>query len=207
MLKFLLSKIVYNYFFFYILKFAHEKNIKSLLNLIYPAFKFKPKQKIPTEYYSKISNYSIKLIDKIISDPEFELNRIKRKENNQLYLKLLFKKFDLKMINITDFNFQNFLDFPIIAKSPEEKQRLVRYLFKKGLETRSHFYSDNEKYTKSNINDVSKIYENNILCLPSHPNINENKIREYCKEIKEFYLNEKTQITNYKGLKNFTLIK
>ena len=90
LLKFLLSKIVYNYFFFYILKFAHEKNIKSLLNLIYPAFKFKPKQKIPTEYYSKISNYSIKLIDKIISDPEFELNRIKRKENNQLYLKLLF---------------------------------------------------------------------------------------------------------------------
>ena len=72
------------------------------------------------------------------------------------------------MINITDFNFQNFLDFPILVKSPEEKQRLVRYLFKKGPETRSHFYSDNEKYTKSNIT-VSEYYDkNNILCLPSH---------------------------------------
>ena len=84
-LKFLLSKIIYNIFFFYIIRISHDKKIKKLLNLIYPSLNFKQKKKIPQEYYSKIPKFSIKLIDKIINDDEFEQDRIKRKENNKIY--------------------------------------------------------------------------------------------------------------------------
>ena len=42
-LKISLSKYIYNYIFFYIIKLATIKKIKPLLNLLYPAFKFKQK--------------------------------------------------------------------------------------------------------------------------------------------------------------------
>ena len=63
LLKILLSKIIYNLFFFYIIKLAKIKNVKFLLNLIYPAYNFKVKTKIPKEYFSQISKLSIKIIN------------------------------------------------------------------------------------------------------------------------------------------------
>ncbi len=192
-LKFLLSKIIYNIFFFYIIRISHDKKIKKLLNLIYPSLNFKQKKKIPQEYYSKIPKFSIKLIDKIINDDEFEQDRIKRKENNKLYSELLVSNSHIKVLNIKNFNFQNFLDFPILVK--ENKENLVKYLFKKGLETRYHFYSNFEKYTNTNLNNVSEYYDKNILCLPSHSEIDKKRIIKYCEEINQFYSNEKS--TNY----------
>ena len=189
----MLSKIIYNIFFFYIIRISHDKKIKKLLNLIYPSLNFKQKKKIPQEYYSKIPKFSIKLIDKIINDDEFEQDRIKRKENNKLYSELLVSNSHIKVLNIKNFNFQNFLDFPILVK--ENKENLVKYLFKKGLETRYHFYSNFEKYTNTNLNNVSEYYDKNILCLPSHSEIDKKRIIKYCEEINQFYSNEKS--TNY----------
>ena len=189
-LKFLLSKTIYNIFFFYLIQIAHDQKIKKLLNLIYPSLKFKKKNKIPEEYYSKIPKFSIKLINQTINDHEFEQDRIKRRENNKLYADLLLSNSNIKVLDIKDFNFQNFLDFPILIK--KDKENLVKYLFKNGLETRYYFYSNFEKYTNTNLNKVAELYDQNILCLPSHSEIGKEKIKKYCYEINQFYKNETT---------------
>lgn len=187
-LKFSLSKYVYNFLFFYIIKFAHNLNIKFLLKLIYPSYAFKPKKKIPSEYKSKISKISLKIIHQIISDPDIDLERKKRKENNMLYFNLLSQNKNIGQINIEDHDFQNFLDFPIIVKN--NKDELVRFLFDRGLEIRYHFYSNFDKYLSQKKNNNSSYYEENLICLPSHSGIEKKKIFKYCEEINNFYLNE-----------------
>ena len=184
-LKFTLSKLIYNLFFFYILRIAHAFKIKFLLKLIYPSFNFKIKENILPEYKSKISNFSLKIIYQVIKDPDFDTQWKKRKENNLLYHKLLDQNHNIKQIELLDFDFQNFLDYPIIVK--KNKDQLVDFLFNKGLETRYHFYSNFEKHLNLNNNNVSKYYEENLICLPSHSEINEKKIKQYCKEINNFY--------------------
>jgi hypothetical protein len=188
LLKIFLSKYVYNLFFFYVIKIATEKKIKFLLNLIYPSFKFKPKKEIPNEYYSKISNLSIKIVNNTLNEKIFEKDTFIRKENNEVYFNLLSNNEDIRLIKIKDYNFQNYLDFPIIVKNKEE---LVNHLFKKGLETRFHFYSNCEKYYNDQINNNSMYFEQNLICLPSHSGISNKKIKKYCEEINNFYINER----------------
>ena len=96
LLKILLSKIIYNLFFFYIIKLAKIKNVKLLLNLIYPAYNFKVKSKIPKEYFSQISKFSIKLINNVLKDKDFEIEKEKRKNNNLYYSKLLKNNLNVK---------------------------------------------------------------------------------------------------------------
>ena len=66
---------------------------------------------------------------------------------------------------------------------------MVEYLLKKGLETRAHFYSNCEAIINENFNVNSKNYESNLICLPSHHDVNKNKVNEYCNEIEKFYKN------------------
>lgn len=184
LLKILLSKIIYNLFFFYIIKLAKIKNVKLLLNLIYPAYNFKVKAKIPKEYFSQISKFSIKIINNVLKDKDFEIEKEKRKNNNLYYSKLLKNNPNVKIINIRNPNYQNFLDFPIIIKN---KKKLVIHLMNKGLETRYHFYSNCEKYFNLKNCNNSELFEKELICLPSHSEINKNRIEEYCREIDKFY--------------------
>ena len=184
MLKFFLSKYIYNLFFFYVIKFATLNNISILLKAIYPSLKFERKSKIPKFYHSKISKTSVKIIDQIFNDKNnFEVDEL-RKKNNGIYSDLLAKNKNIQLINITDTNFQNFLDFPILVKN---KVDLVNYLLKMGLETRVYFYPNCEDIIDHNNNKNSNYFEENLICLPSHSEINENKIKDYCKEINNFY--------------------
>ena len=85
---------------------------------------------------------------------------------------------------IQDYDFQNFLDFPIIVKN---KRALAVYLFKKGLETRFHFYENCEDLINNKKNNInSKYFENHLICLPSHGAINKILIDKYCSEIENF---------------------
>ncbi len=183
-MKILLSKICYNLFFFYLIKFSTSKNINFLLNSIYPSLKFKKKKSIPPEYFYKISPTSIKIIDQIIHDPEFEKYETIRRNNNQLYYNNLKGNNNIGLINFENIYFQNFLDFPIIVKN---KKNLVNYLLKKGLETRAYFYTNCEDIIDENFNNNSNYFEKNLICLPSHHDINENKVKEYCSAIEKFY--------------------
>ena len=101
---------------------------------------------------------------------------------------MLRENLNINQIKILDKDFQNFLDYPIIVK--KNKDRLVEFLFKKGLETRYHFYSNFEKYLNLENNKVSRYFDENLICLPSHSEIDEKKVKKYCDEINNFYFNE-----------------
>ena len=184
-LKISLSKLIYNYLFFYIIKLATIKKFKSLLNLFYPALKFRYRKYIPENYYSKIHNSSLKMVENYINSEDFENEFINRREKNKIYYNYFKNHSQVKTIEVKDFNYQNFLDYPIIVKN---KNDLVNFLLKRGLETRIHFYSNCENNIKNFKNKNSQFYEENIICLPSHSKISFKKISEYCASISAFYV-------------------
>jgi dTDP-4-amino-4,6-dideoxygalactose transaminase len=184
-LKLSLSSYIYNLFFFKLIKLSEFKNIKLLKNIFYPALKFKVKNSIPNNYKNKIPNfcYSI-LLEYLKPNEKNNLFFDVRKTNNNLYFNELFNQNGISLIKIKDKDFQNFLDFPILIH--HKKKQLVNYLFNNGLEVRTHFYSNCERIFNNNLNNNSEIYENNIICLPSHSLISKDKILQYCKHIKLF---------------------
>lgn len=183
-LKILLSKYIYNMFFFYLLKYSEINKIKFVQKLVYPALKFKRKAKIPDNYYSKISSLSISIIKTyLLDDKTLKKDKI-RKNNNKLYYELLSQNENLKLIKINDENFQNFLDFPIITKN---KKKIVEYLLNNGLEVRTHFYSNCEFLIDQRSNLNSQKFEENIICLPSHHMITNEIVLKYCDTINKFF--------------------
>ena len=107
-LKISLSRFVYNYFFFYIIKIATAKKILPLLNLFYPALKFKSKINLPKNYYSKISGLSLNIINNYLKKNDYEKEINKRMENNKIYQNYFDNHEHIKIIKIKDFNYQNF---------------------------------------------------------------------------------------------------
>ena len=188
LLKSLLSKFIYNFLFFYIIKVSHFKNINFFLKKIYPAEYFYKKKHIPSVYYSKINGLSINMIYlHIKNEKKLNIERLIRKKNNQNYYKILSKNKNINLLKIEDFNFQNFLEFPIICK---EKNALSKYLFKKGIETRFYYYKNCEELlTNKNLykNNTSTQFENELLCLPSHDKINKVQIIKTCNHIEKFF--------------------
>tara|TARA_B100000787_G_C16199307_1_gene303717 strand:+ start:8855 stop:10096 length:1242 start_codon:yes stop_codon:yes gene_type:complete len=189
-LKFFLSRIIYNFFFFYIIKLGSINNIFFINSKIYPALKFKKKNNIPSFYYSKISKLSVKIVHTIISSQSFLKSTNIRKDNNKFYFNGLKNLKDVRAIPIIDFDFQNFLDFPIIVK---HKKELIKYLFEKGLETREHFYENCENLINNNVTNNASYYEKSLLCLPSHKKIKKETMQKYLDEIKNFYQTYKNQ--------------
>ena len=187
-MKILLSKLIYNFLFFYVIKLATVKKINFLLKIIYPGLKFKKKTKLPQEYFSKISPLSIKIIEQVVCDKDFEKYELKRRENNKLYYNLLKNNKNIQIIPINDIYFQNFLDFPILIKN-NLKDKLVNSLLDNGLETRVHFYPNCESLLNQNLNLNSKYFENNLICLPSHYDITEAKVKDYSNCINNFKIN------------------
>ena len=183
-LKLSLSKFFYNYFFFYVIKIATIKKIKPLLNIFYPALKFKSKINLPDNYYSKISNLSLNIVSNYIQSDDLEIETNARKENNKLYQKYFQNQKYVQILKINDFNYQNFLDYPILVKNKDD---LVNFLLNRGLETRIHFYSNCEDVRDLVNNKNSQNFEDRIICLPSHSKISHNKINEYCSSISDFY--------------------
>ena len=188
LLKFFLSKAIYNLFFFYIIKISHLKNINFFLNKLYPAEYFLKKKIIPSFYYSKINNLSLNMIYlQIKNEKKLHSENLIRKKNNQTYYKILSKNKNINLLKIEDFNFQNFLEFPIICK---KKKELSEYLFKKGIETRYYYYKNCEEimFKKSYYkNKISSQFENELLCLPSHDKIDKKQVVKICYYINKFF--------------------
>lgn len=183
-LKFFLSKVVYNFFFFYIIKLGSIKNIFLINSKIYPALKFKKKKNIPEFYYSRISNFSVKIIDAVIKDKMFSKSFNIRKNNNRFYFNKFKNSQYVKTIPMTNFNFQNFLDFPIIVK---DKKKLTKHLFDRGLEVREYFYENCENLINKRKRNSASYFENYLLCLPSHKLMDKKILVKYVMEINNFY--------------------
>tara|TARA_B100001175_G_scaffold300034_1_gene291935 strand:+ start:435 stop:1529 length:1095 start_codon:yes stop_codon:yes gene_type:complete len=187
-LKILSNNFLYKVFFFRIIRISHIYNIKFFLKLFYPSLKFK-KMNFPTYYFSKMSNLSKKLVSFQLLD----LNR--RKENFSLRkLKNIYyeKKFrslkskNLELLNITDFNYQNFIDFPILVNN---RKKLNHYLLKYGIESRIFYYNNCEKIftQKTSSSKNSELYERKIICFPNHRKISKVYMDYIIKKVKNFY--------------------
>jgi len=171
-LKSLSNNILYKLVFFKVVKYAHLKNNLSLLKVFYPSLKFK-NISFPKHYTTKVSNITKKLVYLQLLDlKDRTQNHRKRKLKNIYYHKQLINKkiAGIKLLPIKDFNFQNFIDYPILVKN---KNKLNEHLLKHGIETRTIYYRNCNKIfniEKSRAKN-SERYENEILCLPNHKKI------------------------------------
>ena len=184
-LKLIKTKIIYNLFFFNIIKNANNTNNKYVLGLVYPSIKFE-KKKIPNYYFTNVHMLAKKMIFLQLNDKKnFNKNHLLKKYNNIFYYKTLKKKNikGVRLLKYEDPNFQNYNDFPIVVKN---KKSLVKYLFSKGIETKTIQYVDCQnifKYKKENLTE----FENKILCLPNHRFISKKYIEFIVDSLNEFY--------------------
>ncbi len=189
-LKIMTIKVLYKLLFFKVVRFSHQKNLLPLLKIFYPSLKFK-KAMFPKYYFTKISYLSLKMIYlQLINTNQRNKNFLKRRYNNEYYYKALskIKNKNFQCLKINDFNYQNFLDFPILVKN---KKKFNIYLLNNGIETKYIHYKDCEKIFKPGkfkcIN--SKKFENELICLPNHNKVTKEYMDKIIKKIK-IYLNE-----------------
>ena len=131
-------------------------------------------------YLSKISRISLNIIYFQLRN---NIRRVKnhnaRKENNKIYYNKLSNLRKIKLIKIKDFDFQNFLEFPILV---DDKSFLIKYLLSEGIDCRFFYYSDCKKIFDPNFDNllISKYYEESIICLPSHHQVKSKYIFKIC---------------------------
>lgn len=188
-LKIFSLNFFYKNLFYYFFYFALQYKISFIQNLIYPSLRFKNNQ-IPNYYLSSINNFTKKLIYYQLKDfKRRKKNHDIRKINNKYYYNKL-KKLSSKNIYIfpvKDFNFQNYLEFPVLFK---KKEKIHKYLMNKGFDLKKIHYFNCSKEFKSNYKCLnSERVEKEILCLPNHEKINNYYIDKLINEIKIFYKN------------------
>ena len=185
-LKIMSINFLYNYFFIKIIKNAHLKKWSILLNMFYPSLKFKVIN-FPKYYFTKISNLTVSFIYlQMIDFYQRKKAFMNRKKKNRYYYNKLSKirNKNLHLIKIDDFNYQNFLDFPILVNN---KQKLNIFLLKKGIETKLIHYKNCEKiFSKSKRCKNSSLFEKELICLPNHEKITFNYIDRVIRYIKIF---------------------
>lgn len=186
-LKLMSIRILFKIIFIYIIKYAHAKNIKFILQIFYPSLK-KIKRKLPTYYYTKISNLSLRLTDHQLKKSKRRKEIFNsRKKNNSYYFKKL-SAINIKKINlikISDQTYQNFLDFPVLVK---DKNNLNKHLLDKGIEVRFKHYYNCQKMFGDGTNCLNaEKYEKELICLPSHPKISLSYIDYIVKNIEFYY--------------------
>jgi len=185
-LKIMSINFLYNYFFIKIIKNAHLKKWSILLNMFYPSLKFKVIN-FPKYYFTKISNLTVSFIYlQMIDFYQRKKAFMNRKKKNRYYYNKLSKirNKNLHLIKIDDFNYQNFLDFPILVNN---KQKFNIFLLKNGIETKLIHYKNCEKiFSKSKRCKNSSLFEKELICLPNHEKITFNYIDRVIRYIKIF---------------------
>ena len=116
----------------------------------------------------------------------FENNHKAKMENNIYYYKKIkkIKSDNVQLMKYIDPTFQNFNDFPIVVK---KKEKLVKFLFEKGIETKTIQYLDCQKIFKSKDSNINQNYEDKVLCLPNHKNIKKKYMDFVVKNLFKFY--------------------
>jgi hypothetical protein len=190
-LKILSVNFIYKFFFFSIIKFAYKKNVKFLLQIFYPILRFKY-QKFPSYYFTKMNRFSKNMVYLQLANSNLrKVNHSSRKEKNTSYMQLFqeAKIPEINLFRINDFNFQNYLDFPIVVK---DKKKLINYLLNKKIDTRVIHYKNCAKiFGDKKLYANSDVLENSLLCLPNHYKISKIYMEFIVERIKFFYANNK----------------
>ncbi len=187
-LKLLSVKFLYKNIFFYMIRAAHLFRIKFLLVLFYPSLKFK-KIKFPNFYFTKLTNFSKSLIYLQLVNLKKRLENQKIRKKNNIYYYKKFSNLDSKhvrTIKIKDFDFQNFIDFPVLVKRRDD---LNKYLLENGIEARVYYYKNCEKiFSKRKVKcKNTNRYDQELICFPNHKKIGKNYIDYLTNKILAFY--------------------
>ena len=170
-LKLMAQNFLYKFIFIRIIRFAHFKNIKSILKIFYPSLK-SVKKNLPKYYFTKMSNLAIILTYLQLKDEESRKKIFNlRKQKQIFYFDNITKipKANYSLIKKNDKNFQNYLDFPILVKN---KELLNKYLLNNGIEVRyKHYYNCEKLFKKKTKCKNAEKYENELICLPIHSKI------------------------------------
>ena len=170
-LKFMSINLLYKLFFSKVINYAHKKNIRFFLEIFYPSLK-EIKKKFPKYYYTKISDLSLRATYYQLKDKE-KRNKLflsRKKKHNFYYKKLSsLKNKNLKFINRINYDYQNFLDFPLLVKN---KKKLNDFLLEKNIEVRfKHYYNCEKMFYNTKLCINAEKYENELICLPVHQKI------------------------------------
>ena len=182
-----LNPILFNLFFFQIIKFSEIFNIKKLSKFLKNDPHPIKKNKIPKNYLDKISDFQINDIFDQFSNVD---NLIKiRRENAMLIYSNLRKNKNLILPNIDDLC-DTFQTFPILIKN-FNKENLYKFLLKENFDITKYYYrncsaidifKDYGDFCKN-----SDFYANNILCLPCYPGIKKEYLNNLCNKINSFF--------------------
>tara|TARA_A100001015_G_C15042250_1_gene740532 strand:+ start:1145 stop:2395 length:1251 start_codon:yes stop_codon:yes gene_type:complete len=179
---------LYKHFFRYIIIFAHKYQVKFLLKLFYPSLR-SIKKKFPKYYFSKMSKVSINATYLQLKNKNKNKIFKIRKKNHKLYVKTFgkIKNNNYCLLQKTDENYQNFLDFPILVK---RKESLNKFLLNQGIEIRlKHYYNCAKMFNKKTKYTNAEKYEKELVCLPAHYKISHSYINFVVKKINQFYEN------------------
>ena len=190
-LKIMSLKILYKTIFLHLIKFAHFKNIKTVLKLFYPSLR-SIRKNLPNYYFTKMSKLS--MIITYFQLKDFTTRKklfYSRQKKHNYYIKKIskIKHKDLSLININDKNYQNFLDFPILVSN---KILLNKFLLNRGIEVRyKHYYNCEKLFNKNKKCINAEKYEKELICLPAHPKITFSYIDYIVKNIEQYYFKTK----------------
>lgn len=187
-LKLMSLRLFYKYFFFRIIKIANNFDIKFLQNIFYPSLKFY--KKTQTKYlYRGISNLSKKIICLQLLNKNQRKKNFNNRKSNNIYLNQQFNKRShklkkIRLISINDYNFQNFLDYPLLV---DDKNKFINYMFKNNIEVRKFYYFNCERFFKKKIScKNSEYFEKKLICIPSHPKISKMYLNYMITKILEY---------------------
>ncbi len=171
-LKIMSINILYNLFFKYLIKYSHQYQAKPLLKIFYPSLRFQIID-FPKYYFTVISKFSLKLIYLQLKDKQERLDNFNLRKKKNIYYYNSLKKLknkNIKLIDIRSFNYQNFIDFPLLVNN---KQSLNDFLLDNGIEVRYIYYRDCERIFKKKKFSCknSNLYEKKLICLPNHRKI------------------------------------
>ena len=170
-LKIMSINLLYKLLFLKVIKYSHKKNINFLLEIFYPSLK-KIKKSFPKYYFTKISDLSLSATYYQFKDKERRNNLfLSRKEKLNFYYSKFssIKNKDLKLIKRENFDYQNFLDFPLLVKN---KKKVNDFLLEKNIEVRfNHYYNCEKMFYNTKLCVNAEKYENELICLPIHQKI------------------------------------
>ena len=181
---------------FFIILFPIFKNVYKnknsfFLKKIYPSLNFSKSGKLQKNYFSKPHFLLLKLLYLQIINRKFSKFNLRRKINIYYYKKLkLINSKKIILPKFSDFNFQNYLDFPILV---DNKNKFHDFFMMRNIELRLYHYYDCEKiFSRKSTCKNSEVLSKQLICLPNHNKITYayvdkivNLIKQYLKEINQ----------------------
>ncbi len=182
----LYSKIIYNLFTHYILKFS----IKKLDQIVYPGV-------YPKIYKQKPRHYNYKFQKKFAIAGIENLKLFHTKMSSRIKNVKLYESYLNKNLLINQFNFYNinsFLEYPILLKK-NNSRFLSSILLNHGYDVRHTWYVNSARYLKLKYKTKDfpncEILHNKILSLPTNNNFSKKDIIKICNIINLYEKNKK----------------